>query len=57
MRTQSKNKQTAEGREDAADQLVIGDSLAFDWLTEWCEFSEQSQIELRRKTNEIANYF
>ena len=36
MRTQGKNKQTAQS---AADQLVIGVSLAFDWLKEWREFS------------------
>ena len=39
MRTQGKNKQTAQSAGNAADQLVIGVSLAFDWLKEWREFS------------------
>ena len=39
MRTQGKNQQTAQSAGNAADQLVIGVSLAFDWLKEWREFS------------------
>lgn len=49
MRTQGKNQQTAQSAGNAADQLVIGVSLAFDWLKEWREFFraiiQQSGIE------------
>ena len=34
-----KTSQPHKARENAGDQVVIGDSLASDWSREWHEFS------------------
>ena len=36
MRTQTKSNQTAQGRENARDQLMM--RFSFDWLRKWHEF-------------------
>ena len=41
MRTQSKTNHTAnQAREDADNQVAIGESFASDWLREWGKFPQ-----------------
>ena len=51
MRTQSKNRQLVEARENASDQIATGFSFAYDRLIWWHEFpwpiTKQSKIKTR----------
>ena len=41
MRTQSETNHTAnQAREDAGNQVAIGESFASDWLREWGKFPQ-----------------
>ena len=46
-----------EERENAGDQVEIGDILASDWLREWCEFFLTNRGVNQVKTNVTPDFF
>ena len=52
MRIQSKPTNLPKARENAGDQVVIGLSIASDWLREWHEFSGPIKARSKAKTKQ-----
>ena len=50
MRTQPTKLSNA--RENAGNQVVIGFSIASDWLRKWCEFLDGSQSEVKQNQSD-----
>ena len=46
-----------KAREDLSDQVVIGFSLAFDWLRGWPEYSEPIKSEVKQNQRKLGYTF